>query len=49
MKRYFLIVFLIIPVHNLGRINEAKRDVDKAISLDPGNETYKNFKRDNLN
>ncbi len=36
-------------VYNLGRINEAKRDVDKAISLDPGNETYKNFKRDNLN
>jgi len=34
---------------NLNRKSEAKRDVDKAISLDQGNETYINFKRDNLN
>ena len=34
---------------NLGRKTEAMRDVDKAISLDPENETYKKFKRDNFN
>jgi tetratricopeptide (TPR) repeat protein len=34
---------------NLGKKAEAKRDVDKAISLDPANETYLKFKRDNLN
>lgn len=34
---------------NLGRKTEAIRDVDKAISLDPGNETYKKFKRENFN
>ena len=34
---------------NLNRKSEAKRDVDKAISLDPKNETYVKFKRDNLN
>lgn len=34
---------------NLGRKSEAMRDVDKAISLDPKNETYLKFKRDNLN
>lgn len=35
--------------YNLNRKSEAKRDVDKSISLDPGNETYLNFKRDYLN
>ncbi len=34
---------------NLNRKSEAKRDVDKALSLDPKNETYAKFKRDNLN
>jgi uncharacterized caspase-like protein/regulator of sirC expression with transglutaminase-like and TPR domain len=34
---------------NLGKKSEALRDVDKALSLDPGNETYLNFKRDYLN
>lgn len=34
---------------NLGKKSEALRDVDKALSLDPGNETYLNFKRDNFN
>ena len=34
---------------NLNKKSEAKRDVEKSISLDPGNETYINFKRDFLN
>jgi tetratricopeptide (TPR) repeat protein len=33
---------------NLGRKSDALRDVDKALSLDPENETYLNFRRDNL-
>jgi len=35
--------------YSLNKKSEARRDVDKAISLDPGNETYINFKRDFLN
>ncbi len=34
---------------NLNKKSEARRDVDKAISLEPENETYRNFKRDYLN
>ena len=33
----------------LGKKTEALRDVNKAISLDPGNETYLNYKRDKFN
>ena len=33
----------------LGKKSEALRDVNKAISLDPGNETYLNYKRVNFN
>jgi tetratricopeptide (TPR) repeat protein len=33
---------------NLGKKTEAKRDVDKAISLDPNNETYLKFRRENF-
>lgn len=33
---------------NLNMKSEARRDIDKAISLDPKNETYLNFKRDNF-
>lgn len=33
---------------NLGNKSEALRDIDKALSLDPSNETYLNFKRDNF-
>lgn len=33
---------------NLGKKVEAKRDVDKAVSLDPANETYLKFRRDNF-
>lgn len=32
----------------LGRKSEAMRDVNKAISLDPTNETYKKYKRENF-
>lgn len=34
---------------NLGKKTDALRDIDRALSLDPENETYLNFKRDNFN